>query len=141
MVKSVKISLNKVIKERVLSEEEYRTVLAEIANCINSRPLWPSCEGDIEQPSITCVDLLRPTGLPRDPICLNLSCHPRKRYQQIQSIVNEWWKLWMLHFIPNLQVRGKWLKTRENLCVGDITLIIDPQFSRSKWKMAVVENV
>ena len=55
-MKSVKISLNKVIKERVLSEDEYRTVLAEIADCINSRPLWPSCDGDIEQPPITSTD-------------------------------------------------------------------------------------
>ena len=32
----------------------------------------------------------------------------------------------MLHFTPNLQARGKWFKTRENLAVGDIVLIIDP---------------
>ena len=47
----------------------------------------------------------------------------------------------MLYFTPNLQVRSKWLNTRDNLCVGYIALRIDPQVSRSKWKMAVVENV
>ena len=47
----------------------------------------------------------------------------------------------LLHFTPNLQVRSKWLKTRDNLCVGYIAFKIDHQVSRSKWKMAVVENV
>ena len=37
MVKSVKSSLNKLVKERILSEEEYRTVISEVTNCINSR--------------------------------------------------------------------------------------------------------
>ena len=41
MVKSVKSSLNKILKETCLSEEEYRTMFAEIEACINARPLWP----------------------------------------------------------------------------------------------------
>ena len=141
MIKTVKLSLNKIVKERVLTEEEYRSVLSEIIACVNSRPLWPSGDGDVEQPLITCLDLLIPSGLPRDPETMNISCNPRKRYQYIQRLVNEWWALWMLHFTPNLQARGKWFKTRENLAVGDIVLIIDPNIARSKWNMAVVEEV
>ena len=141
MVKCVKTSLNKVVKERVLSEEEYRTIFAEITTCINSRPLWPSSDGDVEQPVINCNDLLRPGGLPRDPVSLNVSCHPKKRYQQMQHIVNDWWRLWLLHFTPNLQCRNKWFKRRENLSVGDIVLIIDNSIARSQWNMAIVENI
>ena len=140
MVKSVKSSLNKLVKERILSEEEYRTVISEVTNCINSRPVWTSSEGDIEQAPITCNDLLRPDGLPRDPASLNLTCHPRKRHQQVRRMVNEWWRLWLLHFAPNLQCRSKWYKIRENLSVGDIVLIIDASIIRSKWNMAVVEE-
>ena len=120
MIKSVKNSLNKIVKDRILSEEEYRTVLAEVTASINSRPLWPSCDGDIEQQPITCADMLRPGGLPRDPESMNISCNPRKRYQFIQGVVNEWWKMWMCHFAPNLQARSKWYKERRNLEKGDI---------------------
>ena len=84
MVKSVKNTLNKIVKGRILTEEEYRTVFAEVTKCVNSRPLWPSSNGDVEQPPITCIGLLRPGGLPRDPDSLNVTCHPRKRYHQIQ---------------------------------------------------------
>ena len=113
MVKCVKTSLDKLVKEKVLCEEEYRTILAEITSCINSTPLWPSSDGVIEQPPITCNDLLRPGGLPRDPVSLNVSCHPKKRYQQIQHIVNDWWQVWLLHFTPNLQCRSKWFKVEK----------------------------
>ena len=113
MVKSVKNSLNKIIKERILSEEEYRTIFAEIGACINSRPLWPSSDGDISQPPITCQDLLRPSGLNYNPPALGAVWNPRKRYQHIQQLVNDWWTLWLRHFAPNLQVRNKWYKSRE----------------------------
>ena len=99
-----------------------------------------SSEGDIEQAPITCNDLLRPGGLPRDPASLNLTCHLRKRHQQVQRMVNEWWRLWLLHFASNLQCRSKWYKIRENLSVGDRVLIIDASIIRSKWNMAVVEE-
>ena len=141
MVKSVKTALNKIVKGKLLWEKDYRTIFAEITACINSRPLWPTSEGDVEGPPITCEDMLRPTGLPRDPAALNVSCDPRKRYQQIQDIVNEWWKLWMLHFAPNLQARNKWFKIRANLEIGDIVLIIDSEIPRGKWKIAIVRNV
>ena len=141
LVKSVKVSLNKIVKGSVLWEEDYRTIFAEITSCINSRPVWPCTDGDIDGLPITCEDLLRPTGLPRDPMSLNLSCDPRKRYQQVQTVVNNWWRIWLLHFAPNLQKRSKWYKVRENASVGDIVVVIDPEISRSKWQMGIIENV
>ena len=46
----------------------------------------------------------------------------------------------MLHFAPSLQVRSKWFKSRDNLAVGDVVLVIDPNVSRSKWNLAVVDD-
>ena len=140
MVKSVKATLNKIVKNNILSEEDYRTVLCQITTCVNSRPLWPSTDGSVDQP-IKRIDLLRPAGLPRDPENMNLTCNPRKRYQFIQNLVNEWWSLWMAHFVPNLQPRGKWFKRRENLSVSDIVLVMEKDVSRSKWNMGIINKV
>ena len=52
----------------------------------------------------------------------------------MQHIANDWWRLWLLHFTPNLQCRNKWFKRRENLSVGDIVLIIDNSIARSQWE-------
>ena len=141
MIKSVKQALRKVINERVLTEEKYRTVLAQIQAVINSRPLWPSNEGDLQEPPITPNDLLRPKGLNKDPSQLNQGSNPRLRYDFIQRLVDEWWRQWMMYFVPNLQTRSKWKKQRENLEQGDIVLLIDPDVSRGKWKMGIVQEV
>ena len=47
----------------------------------------------------------------------------------------------MKYFVPNLQIRNKWYKKRENLNVGDIVLIIDSSVHRASWSMAIVEEV
>ena len=68
--KSVRTALNKLVKNKLMWEEDYRTIFAEITACINSRPLWPPADGDVGGGGtpITCADLLRPTGLPRGPV-------------------------------------------------------------------------
>ena len=139
MVKSVKkniyiyIALHKVIKDSILSEEEYRTLLAEIAAIINLRPLWSPSDGDIDQLIITCQDLIRPSNLSHHPDALNVDSNPKKRHQYVQRLVNEWWKLWLRHFVPNLQPRSKWFKVRESMEKGDVVLIIDTNLKRGQW--------
>ena len=143
MVKSVKTSLNKLLKDQAYKEEEYRTIFSKVTAIVNSRPLWPVSEGDVDQPPITPNDLLRPTGIQRDPedVELSLSRNPRKRFDHIQRVCDDWWKIWLLHFTPNLQCRTKWYKERSNVEVGDIVLLIDPSVKRSKWNMGVIEKV
>ena len=69
----------------VLTEEEYRTFLVEVQNLINSRPLLLPNDGDLDEPAITCNDLLRPMGLNRHPNHLNEG-KPRARYLSIYSV-------------------------------------------------------
>ena len=83
---------------------------------------------------------MRPKGLNRDLSHLNES-NPKLRYDYIQRLVNEWWRFWMLYFVPNLQARSKWSKLRHNLDCGDIVLLIDQDVNRGKWRMGIVEEV
>ena len=140
MVKSVKTALKKLTHDRVMNEEEYRTFLMETQNLINSRPLWPPNEGESDDPPITCNDLLRPKGLNRHPDHLNQGS-PRSRYNYIQRLCDEWWRIWLKNFLPNLQVRNKWWKSRESLEIGDVVLLIDPNISRGKWHMGKILEV
>ena len=140
MVKSVKTALKKLTNGRILIEEEYRTFLIEVENLINSRPLWPPNEGELEEPAITCNDLLRPKGLNRHPHHLNEGS-PRSRYTYIQRLVTEWWKIWLRNFVPNLQARSKWWKPRENVAIDDIVLLIDPGAIRGRWQMGRIIEV
>ena len=88
VVKSVKTSMKKVVKEAVLTEEEFRTVFSKITAAINSRPIFPASDGNIEEPMITCQDLLHPSTLNHDPPALNVDYNPRKRVHRVNEIVN-----------------------------------------------------
>ena len=81
--------------------------------------------------------MLRPKGLTREQDWLNVE-NPKTRYGYIQRMVNEWWKLWMQHFVPNLQMRNKWFKERKNVSIGDVVLVIDSNIPRSKWQLAII---
>ena len=112
----------------------------EVQNLINSRPLWSPSEGALNDPPITCNDLLRPGGLNKHPDHLNTG-NPRSRYEYIQRLCDEWWKIWLRNFVPTLQVRNKWWKPRENVGIGDIVLVIDPNNNRGKWQMGKIMDV
>ena len=137
MVKSVKSALNKTVKDHILSEEEYKTVLVEIQDTINSRPLWPHNDGAIDEPSTSFNDLLRPKGLQRQPTQINYGT-PRTRYEYVQRVVNEWWGIWFRNFVPNLQIRSKCWKTRENVTRGDVVLLLEPKIKRGRWQLGIV---
>ena len=94
IVKLVKSAMKKLTHDRVMTEEEYRTFLGEVKNLINSRPLWPPNDGDIEDPPITCNDLLRPGNLNHHPNHLN-NGSPRSRYEYVQKLIDEWWKIYL----------------------------------------------
>ena len=82
---------------------------------------------------------MRPHGLSTHPTYLN-HCNPRTRYDYIERVVSEWWRLWLRHFVPNLQSRSKWYKLRENLEPGDIVLLIDHDQKRGQWKMGKIRE-
>ena len=84
--------------------------------------------------------MLKPGGLERNPETMNLSCNPRKRYAYIQQVMDEWWKYWIDHFTPNLQIRNKWFKKRENVSIGDIVLLMDKLLPRGQWKLGIIDE-
>ena len=40
--------------------------------------------------------------------------------------------------MPSLQLRNKWWKDRDNIEVGDVVLVIDPDVKRGSWSMGKV---
>ena len=58
LIKSVRQALDATSKNQALTEEQWRTYLAEVTCLINQRPLYPSSNGIWESPPITPNDLL-----------------------------------------------------------------------------------
>ena len=50
-------------------------------------------------------------------------------------MANEFWSRWRKEFLLTLQNRPKWSSVRQNLDVGDIVLVADPDCPRNQWPM------
>ena len=141
LIKSVRQALAASCKSQTFTEEQWRTLLAEVTYMINGRPLYPSSDGLWESPPVTPNDILigqhSSPPQPENEDCAN----PRELLRSTERRVNEFWKCWLKYFSPNLLPRNKWYRPRENVQVGDLVLHIDPKQKRSRWEMAVICDV
>ena len=65
----------------------------------------------------------------------------RKRWIYVQMLVKAVWQRWLKEFVPLLNVRRKWLKTKQNVAVGDIVLYLAPDTPRRNWPLGKVMEV
>ena len=137
LIKSVRRALEVSFKTQVLTEEQWRTCLAQVTCLVNQRPLYPSSNRIWEGPPVTPNDLLIgnhfPPPVPEEQSRVN----PRDLVRSTEKRVQEFWRCWLKYFAPDLLPRNKWYRKRENLREGDLVLEMEPT-TRRTWKMAVV---
>lgn len=140
LIRSVKRLLVIVIGENVLSFGELQTVLFEVANLLNERPIGLKPGYDINLGTYLCPnDLLlgrASNKVPDGPMIDTIDV--RKRFSFIQSIVTSFWRRWMRDYFPTLTIRQKWHTAQRNLKKGDIVLVQDKDMIRGNWKLAQV---
>lgn len=56
----------------------------------------------------------------------------------MQYIADLFWKRWIQEYLPLLQVRQKWSRSRCNFRQGDIVLVADASALRGSWMLARV---
>ena len=149
MVKGVKKAFLKSMGEQVLSLNEMNTLMAEISNLVNQRPIG------IKPNSSTHPEFLSPNSLYLGRCSDRISSgpfqsgelftddpkHVKNRFQLVQAITNQFWKNWLKLYFPSLLLRHKWHTSRRNLQVDDLCLLQDESAFRSEWKMARVVEV
>jgi hypothetical protein len=144
LIKSVKRSMRIVLQQHTVHEDTFYTVLCEIENVLNSRPL-SYVNNDHSHPTpLTPNHFLHHAGTTVSPINApnagdNLS---RKRWRQSQLISEHLWRRWRREYLPTLTVRRKWLHERRSLRAGDVVMIVDNNAPRGSWPLArVIEAI
>lgn len=138
-VKSVKHHLKRIIGPTRLTYDEFETVLIQVEACLNSRPL---CEIRNASESIVLTPahfLIQDNllSLPDNNIsCQNISYIDR--WNLVQKIVQDFWKIWSYEYLNTLQQRKKWKEEIENLKVDDVVVIKEKHFPPNTWLMAKV---
>ena len=127
-----------------LNDESYRTVLTEVENIVNSRPLtsdFGDINSDLSLSPINLLTMKSKVVLPPPGIFQHSDMYSRRRWRRVQHIANEFWQRWRKEYIQNLQKRTKWSTERANLDINDVVMIKDDDLKRNDWKLARITNV
>ena len=143
LIRLVKKHIVRIIGDNILTFGELQTVLFEITNLMNERPIGTKPGSDINLGTYLCPNdlLLGRSGLQAPQEIFATSSDLKSRQKFIDQITDNFWKKWMRDFFHTLIIRQKWHTTIRNLQIGDIVLIQDSNMIRGKWKMGQVSAI
>ena len=134
MIRSVRQILKALLKEQIVGDEVLSTIVAEVTNILNSRPLTRNSSDPKDSDPLTPNHLLHlHSSMSLSPGVLeNDDQHTQRQWRQAQFLANLFWKRWMKEYLPQLQRRQKWNEVERNLEVDDIVLLTDQNFPRGQ---------
>ena len=146
LVRSVKSALGKSVKTLSLTRRELETVLCEVEQSVNSRPLTPATEDPREPGPLTpahfLMELPLSTQLQNDLVVPLSAVELAEKHTARQLSLQRFWKIWKDQYITNLPPVVRSHKKGGTVVVGDIVLIRDePLVSRLQWPLARVVQV
>ncbi|XP_067214187.1 uncharacterized protein [Linepithema humile] len=139
-VKSVKHHLRRVVGTHTLSIEEFVTLLTQIEACLNSRPIAPLSDDPSDLTSLTPGHFLVGGPLVTIPeeSLLDLKETRLNRWQRVQRMYEQFWRIWSKDYLHSLQQRHKWQYTQVNLKPNEIVLVRNDLLPPSKWELGRV---
>lgn len=143
LVRSVKTALKVVLKERAPHEETLITLLAEVENIINSRPLGHVSVDPRDDETLTPNHFLigSSSNLPIAGVFTDKDLCLRKQWRISQRLADQFWARWVKEVLPDLVPRRKWREEGAQLKVGDMVVLVDPNSPRNCWPKGIVQSV
>lgn len=142
-IKSVKTSLQTVLKDQVLPEEVLKTVLIEVEGILNSKPLGYA-SSDLADPDPITPNLLlmgrRDASLPQ-AVYGSSDLLGRRRWRHSQLLADHFWAQFTRKYLPGLQPRQKWRTATPDLAVGAVVMVLDPQLPRALWPVGRIVRI
>ncbi|XP_058802443.1 uncharacterized protein LOC131670671 [Phymastichus coffea] len=131
-VKSMKAHLHRIAAPRMLTYEEFTTLLVSIEATLNSRPLAPPT-GDLDD-----LDALTPShfllGISAtsisQPLPATTNLESTQHWELVRAMRELFWYRWGREYLNTLRQRPKWRTIRPNLQVDDLVVITDPTLLR-----------
>ncbi|XP_071944795.1 uncharacterized protein [Antedon mediterranea] len=142
LIKGIKKGIHHAIGGQVLPFNELQTVLFEVANLVNKRPIGrhPTDPEDGAYLGPNTILLGRATTrVPSGP--WRATNNPRNRIEFVQSLIKSFWVKWNRDYFPSLIVRQKWHHEKRNMQIGDVVLVQDSNTARGKWRMGLGSSV
>ncbi|XP_073776433.1 uncharacterized protein [Danio rerio] len=142
-IRSLKSALCSTIGDQIVTEEVLRSMLVEIEGILNSKPLGYT-SSDIADPDPVTPNMLLmgrlDSNLPQ-VIYPESEFLSKRRWRHSQLLADQFWKRFLLNYLPELQIRQKWHRNAENLQPGTVVMIVDHQLPRTLWPVGQVTKV
>lgn len=134
-MQEVKRVLFSVTNQQMLDDEALQTVLCEEDARLNDLPNTPSSNDMNDMKALTPNHLLQLKGKPILPLGLfrKEDLYVRRRWRQVQYIVDLFWKRWVREYLPMMQDRKKWKRAHQNFAIGDVVLVKGESAQRNSW--------
>ena len=143
LVRSTKEVLSALMKGKVLTDQQFYTLLTEVERILNSRPLTHLSDHVDDLEPLTPNHIL--LGLHRrwSFICETADRDKIswKKTRQVQAIAAEFWKRWRREYLPKLTTRGQWRQHTANVKAGQLVILVDDEDSRKTWPLARVTRI
>ncbi|XP_037976042.2 uncharacterized protein LOC105390026 [Plutella xylostella] len=143
LIRSVKASLKIILRERTPREEVLLTLMAEVEQIVNSRPLTHVSVEPGSSEALTPNHFLlgSSSNLPVLGEFCESDLYLRKQWRISQRLADMYWSRWVKEFLPELIPRRKWTDEVPPIKVGDLVVIVDGNAPRNMWLRGVVEAV
>ncbi|XP_059223223.1 uncharacterized protein LOC131997003 [Stomoxys calcitrans] len=135
MVRSVKTVLYRIMPTRSPNDETLVSMMSEVENIINSRPLTYVPIDNESQEALTPNHLLLGSSNGMKPLVeYDDSVHVLKSsWLETQQFAQRFWRRWLAEYLPSLTCRSKWFEKSKPLRVGDLVVVVDPANPRNVW--------
>jgi len=134
------------LHSRVLSFDEFSTLLQESAAIVNNTPLWEVSDHPDDPAPLSPASLLtlRESHVPMHDESFSeadLIAYGKRRWRRVQYLASQFWVRWRRDYIQQLQRRHKWRTTKRCASVDDIVLIKNKTEKRNRWPVARIVEV
>nr|CAI5844027.1 unnamed protein product [Callosobruchus analis] len=143
-IKSSKFHLKRVIGLRVVTFENFLTILTQIEGIMNSRPLSPLSLDPGDLSALTSAHFLigrSLTALPEGELTA-IPDNRQNQYQKLQSLIQHFWPRWSKEYLTELQTRAKWKRDHKVVLKPGVTVLVKNEYLViCQWQLGQVVAV
>lgn len=141
-VKSAKYHLERMVGARCLTLFNFATFCTRIEGILNSRPLtsMSSDPGDLQALTPGHFLIGRPIVSPPEPR-VSPNDGSVRHFALISKLLQSFWERWRLEYLSSLHARSKWSAKTDNLEVGDLVILHEPNCPPLMWPLGRVSAV
>ena len=146
MIKVFKRTLTHIanLSQKMPSFVELQNYISNATRLVNDRPLTPLSDDPKDYTAISPSSLLTPAFHPNIPVGKTHNKDELRRdYRFNVALAHRFWERWVKFYLPLSQRRKKWLKSVDNLCVGQMVLVAGPEdlTKRGRYKLGRVTKI